>query len=299
VDFYKAFTVKELRQITVIGMGLLGGSITLGVSRCFSRVKTVGYSHRAVTRKKARQLAVASEIADELKTSVRGSDIVILATPICTFEEIFGEISDSLSRGCIVTDVGSTKVLPVRWAAKRLPKTVHYVGSHPIAGSEQRGVDFARDDLFEGALCVLTTTKKTNREATATLKRFWSKLGCCVKLMSPAEHDRVFASVSHLPHVVAAALINANSVEALKFAGKGFMDTSRIASGPANIWADVLLTNSNNTIRGIDKVRGELEKVKKAIKAGDAKEVERLLLKARSKRSALLKYKIKSKEMIS
>lgn len=242
---------------------------------------------------------MASKIADELKTSVLGSDIVILATPICTFEEIFGEIGDSLSRGCIVTDVGSTKALPVRWAAKMLPKTVRYVGSHPIAGSEQRGVEFARDDLFEGALCVLTTTKKTNRQATATLKRFWSKLGCCVKLMSPAEHDRIFASVSHLPHIVAAALINANSIEALKFAGKGFMDTSRIASGPANIWADVLLTNSNNTIRGIDKVRGELEKVKKAIKAGDAKEVERLLRKARSKRSALLEYKIKSKEMIS
>ncbi|UCC22024.1 MAG: prephenate dehydrogenase [Planctomycetota bacterium] len=291
--------MKELRQITVIGMGLLGGSITLGVLRSFARVKAVGYSHRAATRKKARRLAVASEIADELKTSVSGSNIVILATPICTFEEIFGEIGDSLSRGCIVTDVGSTKVLPDRWAAKRLPKTVRYVGSHPIAGSEQRGVDFARDDLFEGALCVLTTTKKTNRKAAATLKRFWSKLGCCIKLMSPAEHDRVFASVSHLPHVVASALINANSIEALKFAGKGFMDTSRIASGPANIWADVLLTNPSNTIRGIDKVAGELGKLKKAIKAGDAREVERLLRKARSKRSALLEYKIKSKEMIS
>jgi prephenate dehydrogenase len=297
--FYKALAVKELGQITVIGMGLLGGSITQGVSRCFAGAKTVGYSHRASTRAKARRLAVASEIADDLKRSVAGADIVILATPICTFEEIFGQIADALSRGCIVSDVGSTKVLPERWAAKRLPKTVRYVGSHPIAGSEQRGVEFARDDLFEGALCVLTTTKKTNRQAVATLKRFWSKLGCCVKLMSPAEHDKVFASVSHLPHVVAAALINANSIEALKFAGKGFMDTSRIASGPANIWADVLLTNSNNTIRGIDKVRGELGKLKKAIKAGDAKQVERLLRKARSKRSALLEYKMKSKEMIS
>ncbi len=299
VNCCKALAVKELRQITVIGMGLLGGSLTLGALRCFARVKTVGYSHRAATREKARRLAVASEIADELKTSVRGSDMVILATPICTFEEIFRQIADALSRGCIVTDVGSTKVLPERWAAKRLPKTVSYVGSHPIAGSEQRGVEFARDDLFEGALCVLTTTKKTNRQAVATLKQFWSKLGCCVKLMSPAEHDKVFASVSHLPHVLAAALINANSIEALKFAGKGFMDASRIASGPANIWADVLLTNSNNTIKGIDKVRDQLGKLRKAIKAGDAREVEKLLRKARNKRSVLLEYKIKSKEIIS
>lgn len=291
--------VKELKQITVIGMGLLGGSITLTVSRTFPGVKTVGYSHRAITRQKARQSGVASKIVDEIKQSVYSADIVILASPICTFEEIFSRIADALPSGCIVTDVGSTKVLPHRWAVKRLPRSVHYVGSHPIAGSEQRGVEFARDDLFEGALCVLTTTKKTNRQAVQTLKRFWSKLGCWVKIMSPAGHDRVFASVSHLPHVAAAALINANSSEMLKFAGKGFMDTSRIASGPANIWADVLLTNASNTVRGIDKIIAELGKLKKAIKAGDTIEVEKLLRKARSKRSALIDYKIKSKELIS
>jgi prephenate dehydrogenase len=291
--------VKDLRQISVIGMGLLGGSITLAVSRCFPGVRTVGYSHRAATRRKARELAVASEIADELKTSVCGADIVILATPISTFDEIFGQIAEELPKGCIVTDVGSTKVLPHRWAAKRLPKTVGYVGSHPIAGSEQRGVEFARDDLFEGALCVLTTTKKTKRQAVQILKRFWLQLGCWVKLMSPAEHDKVFAGISHLPHLTAAALINANSSETLKFAGKGFMDTSRIASGPANIWADVLLTNASNTVRGIDKIIAELGKLKKAIKGGDTREVEKLLRKARSKRSALLEYKIKSKEIIS
>lgn len=299
VYFCKVLSVKELRQITVIGMGLLGGSITLTVSRTFPSVKTFGYSHRAITRQKARQSGVASKIVDEINQGVRGADIVILATPICTFEEIFGRIADALPRGCIVTDVGSTKVLPHRWAAKLLPKRVCYVGSHPIAGSEQRGVEFSRDDLFEGALCVLTSTKKTNRQAVQTLKRFWSQLGCWVRMMSPAEHDRVFASVSHLPHVAAAALINANSSKMLKFAGKGFMDTSRIASGPANIWADVLLTNASNTVKGIDKIIAELVKLKKAIKGGDAREVEKLLRKARSKRSALIDYKIKSKELIT
>jgi len=291
--------MKDLRQTTVIGLGLLGGSISLAVLRSFTRVKVIGYTHRPSTRTKARQLAVATEIVDCLKSSVSEADIVILATPIVTFEKIFSEIADALPNGCIVTDVGSTKVLPHRWAAKKLPKSVHYVGSHPIAGSEQRGIEFARDDLFDGAMCILTTTKKTNPQAVQNLKIFWSKLGCSVKSMTPAEHDRTFANVSHLPHITAAALINANNNEELKFAGKGFMDTSRIASGPANIWADVLLTNATNTTRGIDKIIAELVKLKKAIKKENKREIEKLLAKARTKRAAMIKYKIKKKEIIS
>jgi len=257
----------------------------------------VGYSHRASTRAKARDLAVATEIADDIRASVCGADIVILATPVCTFEEIFGTIADVLPSGCIVTDVGSTKVLPHRWAAKQLPKRVHYVGSHPIAGSEQRGVEFARDDLFEHALCILTATKNTNRQAVETLKKFWSDVGCTVKLMSPARHDRIFANVSHLPHTTAAALMNANDSETLKFAGKGFIDTTRIASGPANIWADILFTNAENTIKGIDKVVAELVKLKKAMQSNDKKQIEKLLKKARDKRTALINYKMKNKEL--
>jgi len=296
---YKALTVKDLRQITVIGLGLLGGSITLAVLHSFSGVKAVGYSHRAATRRKARKLAVASEITDDIKASVANADLVILATPICTFEEIFGQISDALPAGCIVTDVGSTKVLPHRWAAKKLPDSVYYVGSHPIAGSEQRGVEFARDDLFEQTTCILTTTKKTSPQGVQTLKKFWSDLGCFVKLMTPAEHDRILANVSHLPHLTAAALINANDDEDLKFAGKGFIDTSRIASGPANIWADILSTNSGNITKSIDKITTELLKLKKAIKSGNKKQVENLLDAARSKRATLINYKIKKKEIIS
>ncbi len=293
------FILKELRQITVIGLGLLGGSITLAVLRSFSNIKAVGYTHRAVTRRKAKRLAVASEVVDDIKASVAEADIVILATPICTFENIFSEIAGALPRGCIVTDVGSTKVLPHRWAAKRLPKGVHYVGSHPIAGSEQRGVEFATDDLFDGALCILTTTTKANRQAVQTLKRFWSKLGCDVKLLGPTEHDRAFANVSHLPHITAAALVNASKAEDLKFAGMGFIDTTRIASGPANIWADIVLTNSANTVRGIDKVIAELLKLKKAIKNGNEKQVEKLLMAARDKRAAMIKDKMRKKESVS
>jgi prephenate dehydrogenase len=116
--------------------------------------------------------------------------------------------------------------------------------------------------------------------------------------MSPARHDRIFANVSHLPHIIAAALVNASDAEELKFAGKGFMDSSRIASGPANIWADVLVTNAKNTVRGIDRLISQLAKLKKVIRRGDRKQIEKLLESARTKRSTLVKYKMSRKELI-
>jgi prephenate dehydrogenase len=282
----------------VIGLGLLGGSITLAILRCLSGVKVVGYTHRPATRRRARELTVATEIADDIAESVSKADLVIIATPVCTFEETFEAIAEALPAGCIVTDVGSTKALAHRWAAKRLPKTSYYVGSHPIAGSEQRGVEFARDDLFERTICILTTTKKTNRKAVQILKRFWSSLGCSVRLMTPAKHDKILANVSHLPHIVAAALVNASDSEELKLAGTGFLDTSRVASGPANIWADVLLTNANNTTKGIDRIFGELSKLKTANKNQDKRHIERLLESARARRAAMINYKMKRKELI-
>ncbi len=290
---------KDLKQITVVGLGLLGGSITLTVLRSFPGVKAVGYSHRQSTREKARQLAIASEIADDLCQSVSQADMVILATPICTFEEILREIADALPAGCIVTDVGSTKVLPHRWAEKLLPKNVFYVGSHPIAGSEQRGIEFSRDDLFDKSLCILTATKKTNNAALETVREFWSALGCTIKVMPPAEHDKILASISHLPHITAASLVNAAKDDFLEFAGKGFIDTTRIASGPANIWADILFTNADNITKNIDMLTAELAKVKKAIQSGDKNEIEQLLEKARSKRNAMIEQKMKKKEIAS
>lgn len=290
--------MKDLKQISVIGLGLLGGSITLAISRSLGGVRTVGYTRRPLTRRKARRMAVADEVVDDIKQCVCGADVVIVATPISAFEEVFAAIGDALPRGCIVTDVGSTKVLPHRWAAKNLPASVHYVGSHPVAGSEQRGVAFARDDLFEQATCILTATKRTKRQAVETLKEFWSDLGCCVKLMKPVEHDRILANVSHLPHMVAVALMNASRTAELRFAGKGFMDTSRVASGPPNIWADVLLTNAANSSKGIDKIVAELLRLKKTIRSQDTKQMEKLLEAARSKRAEMIEYKMKKKELI-
>jgi cyclohexadieny/prephenate dehydrogenase len=299
VNLSKTLQMKELRNISVIGLGLLGGSIALTARQRLPGTRVIGYSHRAPTRAKARNLGIGTEIADDLAVAVRDADLVIVATPIFTFEEYFAQISTLAPDGCIVTDVGSTKVLPHRWAAQKLDKRLHYVGSHPVAGSEQRGVEFARDDLFYQACCVLTVTPGTSRSAVKPLRAFWSALGCSICVMDPVEHDRIVANISHLPHVLAAGLVNASNGDDLKLAGKGFLDSTRIASGPSTIWTDVLLANRKNIADGIDHVIAELSKLKAAIKGGKRPEIEQLLEAARRKRASLVNYKIKRKELLS
>jgi prephenate dehydrogenase len=291
--------VNDLRQVSIIGLGLLGGSVALAVRQRMPGTAVIGYSHRPVTRRRAQTIGVVTETAGNLEAAVANADLVVLATPIFTFERYFTDLSGLVPHGCIVTDVGSTKVLPHMWAEKRLAEHVRYVGSHPVAGSEQRGVEFARDDLFDQTRCILTTTPVTDRGAVKALKGFWSTLGCSVQVMSPDEHDRVFANISHLPHVMAAGLVNASDENEMMFAGKGFLDSTRIASGPATVWTDVLLANRANIAAGIDRAIAELAKLRAAIKGGKREQIEQLLEAARRKRATLVKYKIRKKELPS
>jgi prephenate dehydrogenase len=288
---------KELKKITVIGMGLLGSSITMAAMRAFPKVSIVGFSHRQSTRRKANRLNVANYIAETLEQAVAGADIVILATPILTFEAYFCQIAPFLKPGGIVTDVGSTKASVHHWAEKSLPRGACFVGSHPIAGSEKRGVEYARDDLLAGARCILTETPKTNRQAVRLLKMFWTALGCRVQALNPAMHDRIYGLISHLPHITAAALVNASDFEDMKYAGKGFIDTSRLASGPTDVWTDVLLTNNRNIISGLERLIRQLGVLKTAVQAKNARKISQLLEKARTKRHALMEYKLKHSEL--
>jgi prephenate dehydrogenase len=298
LSFCKVLFVKKLRQVSVIGLGLVGGSITLAVRQHIPGITVVGYSHRAVTRRKAKALGAGVQIVDDLAGAAAAADLVILATPIFTFEGYFRELAGVIRPDCIVTDVGSTKLLPHAWAESTLGRRGRYVGSHPVAGSEQRGVEFARDDLFDQARCILTTTPVTDRAAVRELRGFWSALGCSVQTMSPAEHDRVFANISHLPHVMAAGLVNASDDADMRFAGKGFLDSTRIASGPATVWTDVLLANRANIAAGIDRAIVQLARLQTAIKKGNRARIAQLLESARRKRAGLVKYKIRKKELL-
>ena len=288
-----------LNNISIIGLGLLGGSVAMAVSRYLNRVSVRGYAHRESTRAKALDLGLVQEATGDLKACVSGADLVILATPVLTFETLFQTMARALPAGCIVTDVGSTKALIHQWAGRCLPRSVHYVGSHPMAGSEQRGLEFARDDLFDRALCLLTHDRTTNPEALAQVESFWRGLGCRTERLTPTQHDRIVAHISHVPHALAAALINAMPDKELVFAGKGFMDTSRIASGPADVWADIFMTNPQAVCRGIDRVIDQLTRLRAAIEIQKRAPIERLLDKARRRRAAMIKDKIDRKELLA
>ena len=289
--------MKHLNQITVIGLGLLGASVALSVRRALGTVRVVGYSHRASTRQKARLQGIADAVEETLEAAVCDADLVILATPIRTFEGYLKQMAGCLKDGAIVTDVGSTKAAVHRWARRLLGKGTRFVGSHPIAGSEKQGLDYGRDDLLIGARCILTRTPGTDAEALAAVRAFWEALGCVVEVMSPGGHDRVLGMVSHVPHITAAALVNANRPADMHRAGKGFMDTSRVASGPANVWMDILLTNRAACTQGIDKLIAELRRFGEAIEAGDEQTLEKLLEAARRKREQLIEYKLQKKEL--
>jgi prephenate dehydrogenase len=289
---------KDLKKVSVIGMGLLGASVTMACMRAFPKVFIVGYSHRESTRQKSRLLNVANAITETLEEAVTDADIVILATPIMSFKGYFTAIRPFLKPGCVVTDVGSTKSLVHQWANKNLPKSVFFVGSHPIAGSEKRGVEYARDDLLTAARCIVTHTARTNAKAIGLLKEFWACLGCNVILLDPARHDRIFGLISHLPHVAAAALVNASDAEDMKFAGKGFIDSSRIASGPADVWMDIVLTNHKTIARGIDRLIKQLTVMRDAVAAQDAEKIQKQLEHARTKREEMIRYKLSRRELI-
>ena len=290
--------INELEKVSLVGLGLLGGSLGLAVNSIFPRVKRRGYSHRAVTRNKALNLGSVDDIVPDVADAVRDAQMVILASPIGTFESLMQKMAEHLTPGCIVTDVGSTKVLPVRWARKYFHRNIQFLGSHPMAGSEQRGVEFARADLFFGAPCILTPTKQTKKSTISFLKDFWQALGMRVQSMTPTEHDRVVARISHVPHLLASALVNVSDPKELLLCGKGFLDATRIASGPPNVWRDIIMANTKNTHAALGKLIKELARMQLALEQENEKTIVKMLTDARETRNTLVTQKMKRKELL-
>ncbi len=275
----------EFKRLSILGVGLLGGSIGLVVKKLASGGDIVGYGHRASTLETAMRLGAIDRSTTSAADAVREADLVILCTPVGTFRPLLQEIAGSLTPGAIVTDVGSTKRSVVRLAEELLPESVQFVGSHPMAGSEKRGVEFARADLFSGALCILTPTDRTNAGALAKVENFWAEFGMRTKRLTPDDHDRLICDVSHLPHALAASLVAMQSDAALELAGKGFQDTTRVAAGDAGLWRDILLDNADCVKSSIARLRGQLDELEKRLDPSQAKALFEWLQAAANKRS--------------
>lgn len=295
----KVLLNKKIDSVAIIGVGLLGGSVGLALRSGGFTGRITGIGRRKSTLDKALESQAIDLASLDPQEGVRDAGLIILATPIGMFEQMLQSISQNLRPGCLVTDVGSTKRLVVNLAGKLLPKNTHFVGAHPIAGSEKRGPEYARADLYDGALCILTPTAATDADALDTVTTFWQTLGMRVRTMTPAAHDRLLAQVSHLPHMMAAALVNSVPQKALTSAGTGFLDTTRIASGDPQLWHDIGSSNADYLAKELERMETHLARLRQAIQNNDSKAIRRILQQAKEKRDWLVRYKVEHKELPS
>jgi len=268
------------KRVTIVGVGLMGGSLGMAIKKHKLAREVIGLSHRQTALAQAVKMKAIDVPCLDVKKAICNADLVVLAAPVDSIIKLCGMINPHLKRGGIVTDVGSAKVNIVESAERIFTNPGLFIGSHPLAGSEKKGVDNATETLFDNASCIMTPTPKTSQVAIQRVKHFWTKLGMNVKLMSPAEHDEILAYVSHLPHLLAYGLISTVPSDFLEYASRGYKDTSRIAASSPQLWSDICIANSKNVLNALDCCVEHLAHFRKAIVSHDHKELVRQFTKA-------------------
>ena len=277
-------------KITVIGVGLLGGSIGLAVRNRRLAREVAGFVRRAASVKDCERAGALDFATTDLPAAVWDADLVILCTPLGQMRPLVERLLPALKPGAIVTDVGSVKASVVRELESPVAKArAHFVGSHPMAGAEKTGVGAARANLFENAVCVVTPTNKTNRAALKAVKQFWAGLGSWVLEIAPAAHDVLVSRSSHLPHVVAATLAGhvlnpAHPRQQPALCANGFRDTTRIASGSPEMWRDIALANRRNLDKSLNAFIVELRGFQRLLRRADAQAIAAFFETAKKRR---------------
>ncbi len=281
--------MKPFRRMAVLGLGLLGGSVARGAKVRGLAESVIGCGRREQALQRACNEGVIDATASPTE-AVQGADLVVVATPVFAMESELRRVAAKLAPGTIVTDVGSVKGVLSETLPALLPAGVHYVGSHPMAGSHRRGVEYANPDLFEGAPCVVTATPETDVDAKSRLVAFWSALGAEVVERSPAQHDAEVAWVSHVPHVLAFAFARALAsapTESRALRGSGFRDFTRIAQSDAELWSDILGANRKAIAGPLHEVSERLGELARALESNDGDAVERFIAASRESLAAL------------
>ena len=285
------FIRKQLfRRVAIVGAGLMGASLGLAIKKKGLAKDIVGIGHRETSLREATDVGAITESTMDLRKGINGADLIVLATPVSGILEtldVFGK--DFRRGGVIITDVGSTKTAIVDRAEKVLHHSLLFVGSHPLVGSEKKGPTYASDKLYEGAVCIMTPTDKTNRLAKDKIKHFWGQIGCQVKMMTPHEHDEAMAYVSHLPHLLAFALMKGIPDQFLEHAAQGLKDTTRIAASDPNVWRDIVLSNPRNILKSIDETVRAVAAMRKAIVGKDREALAEMFRQAKVKRERVEK----------
>ncbi len=259
------------KQMTVIGVGLIGGSMALAAKKAGLVGAVIGYSKKRGDLYQSVSMGVLDRYYLSLAKAVEGSDLVVLATPIGTFGQIVQAIAPYLAEGVIVTDVGSVKGDLVAQIEEILPATASFVGGHPMAGREKSGITSAIPTLFEKTVAILTPTKLTDKKALKKIVSLWKGMGSTVVEVDPKAHDQMMAAVSHLPHLVAYALMELFThpkmvkPDPLPYSAGGLRDFTRIAESSPEMWHDIFLGNKLALVEAIDLYQETLEKFKKVI----------------------------------
>ncbi len=273
------------KKVTIIGLGLIGGSLAWGLKKTGQIEEVTGVDIDEDTLEYAVNKNIVDNVSSDPNEAVRNTDLVVVATHVGLIPKVVNSLIANLSAKTTITDVGSIKEDIVKEIEGFLPSDVHFVGGHPIAGSERSGISYSDGELFIGKECVLTPTSRTDKESLNKVDNMWKLVGSNVITMDPQYHDRVFAYVSHLPHVVAYALINSvgsarGGDKIFSFAGGGLKDFTRISESSPELWSEILLANKHNILESLEEFKKEIEKIQGAMEEEDFKKLKGNLSKA-------------------
>ncbi|HXF77862.1 MAG TPA: prephenate dehydrogenase/arogenate dehydrogenase family protein [Usitatibacter sp.] len=285
--------MRRLKSVAIVGVGLIGGSFALALRRAGLAGAIAGFDRDAGALQRAIEMGVIDRAAESASDAARGADLVMVAVPVRAIGSVLHDVALTLDAGAVVTDAGSTKAEVVRLARAELRERFpRFVPGHPIAGRETSGVESASADLFRGARVVLTPVAETAGGAVATVRGLWEGAGARVATLGAEDHDRVFAAVSHLPHILSFALVSEiasrpQAAELLDFAGGGFRDFTRIAASSPEMWRDISLQNREALLAELDRFGARLAVFRELIDKGEGAGLERLMKEARAARQSI------------
>jgi cyclohexadieny/prephenate dehydrogenase len=285
-------------RVAFIGIGLIGSSMALSMRRSGLVGSTIACARRSKTRKAALRLKIVNEVTDDPAEAVADADLIVIATPLSAYQTVAKAIAPHLKKDAIVTDVGSVKREAVTAIAPYIPKGVHFVPGHPIAGTEHSGPEAGFASLFDGRWCILTPLPRTPKKAVTKLSMLWRKMGAKVETMEPEHHDMVLAITSHLPHLIAYTIVGTATdlgddlkQEVVKYSASGFRDFTRIAASDPVMWRDIFMSNRDAVLDILQRFTEDLTALQRAIRKKDAKTLEDLFTRTRKVRRGIIDAK--------
>jgi prephenate dehydrogenase len=277
-------------HIAIVGLGLIGGSLARVVRNKKLAQRVTAFGRNQERLQKAQQLGLVDGYQTGFDSGFEDVDLVVMATPAGTIVELARAIAPHLKPGTIITDVGSVKAAIVAALDSQLPRSINFIGGHPIAGTENSGFEASFAELFENRICVVTPTASSDQNALEQIRSLWTAAGSSVVSMDVDTHDKIFAAISHLPHMVAFSLVNAvvdmkdYAQNTLQYSAGGFRDFTRIAASDPIMWRDIALLNRDNLLATLDYFSRAIEEVKDAISARDGIKLETLFQRSRDAR---------------